>query len=168
MSKIKEKVGALLAEAKISEPPISVEKIARLLKIRVKYAALEGDISGLMYRQKGKTIIGINALHSEVRQRFTLAHEIGHLYLGHNGDFFLDRAILFRNSRSSEGTDSREVDANRFAAELLMPENLVRERFENGFDDRDEDEIVSLLARIFEVSTQAMAIRLQSLGLISL
>lgn len=166
MDKIKKLVGELLTRAKISEPSISVESIAELLKIRVKYAALEGNISGLVYHKGKRTIIGINGLHPVVRQRFTLAHELGHVMLAHKGEFFLDRTILFRDSKSGEGVDAYEIEANKFAAELLMPEEMVRKDFRK-VKNLDEDEIIFSLATTYEVSTQAMAIRLQKLGLMS-
>lgn len=158
-------VRELLGNAKIERPPVPVEKIASLLKVQVKYSPLEGNISGLTYKHNGKTVIGINALHPEVRQRFTLAHELGHLLLNHKGDFFLDRVILFRDSHSSAGTNPPEIEANRFAAELLMPRDMLSRDLSTLLTEVDEDDIVSHLASEYEVSSQAMAFRLQNLGL---
>src|SRR5689334_6425822 len=123
----------VLTKLRIRKLPIPVEKVAEKCGVRVKTAALEGDISGFLFRRKGKAIIAVNAMHPFVRQRFTLAHELGHFILEHTGDFFVDRkVILFRDGNSGAGTNRHEIDANRFAAELLMPEDLVRKELENS------------------------------------
>ncbi len=167
MSKIEQKTKELLQKAKVSKPAIPVDDIAMLLDIDVRYAALVGNISGLFYTENGKSIIGGNSLHSPVRQRFTVAHEIGHYYLKHKGDFFVDRRILFRSENSKDINPKEEIEANAFAASLLMPEEMVmNEIMKNELWDSDADTVVHKLATIFEVSTQAMEIRLQNLGLI--
>jgi len=166
MDQIRSMVRQLLAKAKIDAPPVEVEKVAKQQKVKVKFAQLEGNISGLLFRKQGRAVIGVNALHPAVRQRFTLAHELGHLLLGHRGDFFLDRMVFFRDTKSKEGSDINEIEANRFAAELLMPAEMLREELRRVQDESDEEEIVGELAKSFQVSTQAMTIRLQALRLI--
>ena len=167
MDQIRSMVRQLLAKAKINTPPVEVEKVAKQQKVKVKFAALEGNISGLLFRKQGRAVIGVNALHPPVRQRFTLAHELGHFLLGHRGDFFLP-VILFRDSKSQEGTHEEEISANRFAAELLMPEDMVRKELKNHSIELDDEEAVEKLAAKFRVSTQAMTIRLQYLGRVSI
>ena len=68
-----------------------------------------------------------------------------------------------RNAKSSEGTDLLEIEANQFAAALLMPESLVEVELAK-VDSSDVEEVVRLLSRCFKVSTGAMALRLGALG----
>mgnify|MGYP002757522574 FL=1 len=100
--------------------------------------------------------IVVNSHDSAVRQRFTIAHELGHFYDTYRRK--LPRAKKDRGSLASKGTDIEEVYANRFAAALLMPAKAVRAKF-NVVPD------VGALARIFNVSEQAMSNRLHNLGL---
>ena len=113
----------------------------------------------------GEAIIGVNSLHHPNRQRFTIAHEIGHLVL--HRDLLLEGVHvdkefkLNRNEDSSTGTNLQEVEANQFASELLMPERLIEEALQGkGVDIDDEDGLVTELAKKFRVSTGAMKLRL--------
>ena len=56
-------------------------------------------------------------------QRFTLAHELGHILLGH--EFSLDRTIDFYGRNSPASRPIEEVGADTFASELLGPKQLV-------------------------------------------
>ena len=175
----------LLREAAQEVVPVPVERIAKYLGAQVQFAPFEGDLSGLIYREEDDegqlvaTIIGINSSHAPTRRRFTLAHEIGHLRLGHLdgtgiGQMHIDRKFLFkaRNARSAQAIDPQEIDANAFAAALLMPAKLLREDFKrfriDSFEvfDYEDDELASALAERYKVSLQAMLIRLYRLGLI--
>ena len=173
MNDTKQIVKRLLRQLKITFPPIPVENIANHLGVKIEEAILDGEISGFLYKKKknGQAVIAVNALHSRHsyrRKRFTIAHELGHLILKHHGEFFVDRK-LFRDSISKQGTDKIERDANQFAAELLMPELMIRAQFkETPVQDVDDPESLKLLADRFEVSVQAMTIRLANLGLVSL
>lgn len=115
--------------------------------------------------------ISVNSENSQNRQRFSAAHELGHVLLhqekGLNiSDRLLYKSEMFRDEKSSEGSDWREIEANFFAACLLMPKDLLeREIAKLGGLIVDEDEL-SELATIFKVSTVAMTIRLSSLGYI--
>ena len=113
-----------------------------------------------------QAIIGVNKDHAPVRQRFTIGHEIGHLLLHDHDEVHVDRdfRVRMRSGASSQGTDRDEMEANRFAAELLMPLRLLRDDVEScEFDLTDDDELRSL-ARRYGVSSQALAIRLNALG----
>ena len=71
--------------------------------------------------------------------------------------------MVFRDPESSKATDPYEIEANQFAAALLMPERLLRPAvLELGTDCDVEDAIVKL-SRAFEVSKEAMTIRLTRL-----
>jgi Zn-dependent peptidase ImmA (M78 family) len=67
------------------------------------------------------------------------------------------------------GTDTEEVEANRFAAELLMPRLLVDESVKSKMQQKPHtrDDLVTILAHEFDVSTDAMGYRLINLGIIT-
>lgn len=163
----------LLKSARINNPPVRVDKIAAKLKAQLSFEPFEGkdDISGILYRDEKQTVIGINSTHSEARQRFTIAHEIGHLVL-HKGELFVDQAVRvnFRDKRSSLAEDQQEIEANKFAAELLMPQEMIKREVEKCTAKKKvttEAQLMTELARVFEVSEQAMGYRLFNLGIIS-
>lgn len=163
----------LLKNARIENPPVRVEKIAEKLKAKLSFEPFEGEdgISGILYRDEKQTVIGINSTHSKVRQRFTIAHEIGHLVL-HDGDLFVDQTmrVNFRDKRSSLAENKNEIEANKFAAELLMPQEMIRREVMKRITKKKvttEDQLITELARIFDVSEQAMGYRLFNLGMIS-
>ncbi len=163
---IRQEVDRLLDEMNIHEPPIPVRKIARHCNARVVRVPGEDDdeLSGFLYREDDHAVIGVNKDHAPVRQRFTISHEIAHLLLHEHDQVHVDRGFRLRNRLSSEGTDRDEVEANRFAAELLMPIRMLRADVQNrDFDLANDDELLSL-ARRYGVSTQALSIRLNALG----
>ncbi len=92
------------------------------------------------------------------RQRFTIAHELGHLLAGDDQGVHLDPDI----SSPSARRDPSEVRANAFAAALLMPEGRLREVVRPGFDQAAFAE----LALRLKVSPSALANRLETLRLI--
>ena len=161
------KAEQLLREAGVLEPPVPVEQLAERMGALVRYAPFDGQMSGLLYRSEdgNRAVIGVNSRHPTVRQRFSIAHELGHLVL-HEPAFQIDpHAFLsFRNSESSSATDPHEIEANQFAAALLMPEALVRACVAQLGKNPDVEESITRLAQRFDVSTQAMTIRLTSLG----
>lgn len=164
ISKIEAKASALLSRLNFLSLPISVENIAKCLHITISYD-LGDDISGLLISKKDSTVIGVNPLESMVRQRFTIAHEIGHYILHRDkADLFVDKDYIVLK-RSGEKSNL-ELEANAFAASLLMPFELVEKEIEKLTGTGSTDEKIKTLARIFEVSTIAMTYRLSNLNLI--
>lgn len=158
----------LLSKGKVSKPPIPVERLARLRGVQVRYEPLDGDLSGMLFREGDRAIIGVNALHPKSRQRFTIAHELGHLELHEPTGIHVDRKFLVRrrDERSSKAVDHEEIEANSFAAELLMPGSMLEDDL-SGFEmDYEDEELTRWLADRYKVSLQAMAIRLNKLGLL--
>jgi Zn-dependent peptidase ImmA (M78 family) len=125
-----------------------------------------GTISGLLLRREGSTICILNKDHSPTRRRYSIAHEIGHFILHPPEESYID--VAARSEKSSDGTDPREIEANAFAAALLMPEQLLCQRVPRPLDVSFEDdaEKVNQLAKEFNVSTMAMTYRLLNLGLL--
>lgn len=154
----------LLAEHGVTEAPVEVEGLAKALGISVRHERLDNDVSGLLLVENGVAKVAINESHHRNRRRFTLAHEIGHVLLHAEGDrVFVDRRF-FRNQWSSKGELREEIEANAFAAALLMPRSLIRRHLEADSGITDVD--VFRLATKFQVSEQAMTLRLVKLGYI--
>lgn len=161
----------LLRSLDVSRPPVPVERIARWLGAQLAYEPFEGELSGLLHRQADKAVIGVNDLHPKTRQRFTIAHEIGHLRLHPGKPFVLDRTIKanLRDELASTATDREEIEANAFAAELLMPVRMVLLAVRSIVGDAPHltaDDLVRNLAPRFIVSQQAMRFRLINLGIV--
>src|SRR5262245_44148018 len=118
----------LLRKFGLLNAPVDVEAVAERLDAQVIYDDLEEDVSGFLLREKGVSTIAINKQHHPNRQRFTLAHECGHLFLhAKEGDrLWVDKTLFFRDD-SKSGDHLSEIQANQFAAGLLMPEQLLRE-----------------------------------------
>jgi Zn-dependent peptidase ImmA (M78 family) len=162
--KVDSKASRLLRELNLYRAPVDVAAVAKALCAEVIYDVLDDDVSGFLLREHGVSTIGLNQRHHPNRQRFTLAHECGHLYLhADKGDrLWLDKTLFFRDETSSTGDQFAEIEANQFAAGLLMPEGLISEAVEGFIAEVD----IVRLAMKFAVSERAMTVRLVSLGLI--
>jgi Zn-dependent peptidase ImmA (M78 family) len=159
---------AVLADFGVSEAPVPVEEIARKLGAQITYESFEGEISGMLYRDQGTAVIGVNSRHAPTRQRFTVAHEIGHFLMHEGQPVFIDRFVRV-NWRDGE-CSREEVQANTFAAELLMPRDLTRTVVERTLYRRRDftpQEFVGVLAKRFEVSAAAMQYRLINLEILN-
>jgi Zn-dependent peptidase ImmA (M78 family) len=166
-SRAAELARGLLREQEIESPPVPVAGIARSLGVPVVSKPLEGDLSGFLLRKGGRAVIGVNSSHPVVRQRFTIAHEIGHFLLSKEEGVHLDRGfdLRLRDPRSAPRNRPSEAKANLFAAELLMPAEMVTDDLgAPGTLDFFNDGFLRGLAKRYEVSTQALMIRLGVLG----
>jgi Zn-dependent peptidase ImmA (M78 family) len=167
----------LIQDNRVSSYPIPVDRIASAQGLKVTalddLGQLNENVSGVLILDNGNGLIGFNSSETKVRQRFTIAHEIGHFML-HCGDqdrLFVDNKhtyrVEFRDANTRTGTDIKEQQANAFAAALLMPTKfLLKEIDEHHLDMADEDSLLHL-AEKFEVSTMAMSFRIANLGLFS-
>jgi Zn-dependent peptidase ImmA (M78 family) len=163
--RIKLIVDNLREEHGLTTAPINIKKLAKNVGVEIMEENFNELLSGFVYQKHGNKLIGINSKHSALRKRFTVAHEIGHLYLHKTSSVNYDKAVMmFRDSHASEGTDTKEIQANQFAAELLMPQDLIREDIKKaGIIDLTDDKFIDKLAKKYQVSSQAMAIRLSRL-----
>lgn len=160
----------LLKRARITSAPVPVEELASLLRAEIVFQRFLGEISGVVYRdEEGAAIIGVNSRHRPPRQRFTIAHEIGHLLLHADENLHVDRnfPIGLRNGISGKSIDDNEIEANQFAATLLMPPDFIAADVK-PLIGKDVLDVVKKLARKYEVSEEAMSIRLSSLRYIEL
>lgn len=163
----------LLAQASIVSPPINVQAVAKMLNAKVvpaHFGTNPDDISGMLYRDEGQITIGVNSDQHKNRQRFTIAHELGHLKLHNQGSLYVDKVfpVRMRNKDSSSAIYQDEIEANAFAAELLMPASMLEKEPEiiDLIFDYESDDIIRSLAKKYQVSPQAMTFRLITLGYI--
>ena len=154
---------SILQQFEITFVPVPVQIIAKKLGVAVQVMPLDDELSGMAFIKNDVAMIVLNASHHPNRQRFTLAHELAHHvlhreYLTEN--VHVDTAVLSRNEKSAAGVHAKEVEANAFAAELLMPRKELRKL---GNVDVNDDVELATLAKRFQVSVSAMAVRLESL-----
>lgn len=158
---------AVLAESGVTELPVPVERIARAYGAQITYEPFKGEISGMLYRSSDTTVIGVNSSHAPTRQRFTVAHEIGHLIMHKGERVIIDRFVRV-NWRDGE-SNPEEIQANQFAAGMLMPRTLVHQEIERALSRYGEltpQDLVGLLAKRFEASAAAMQYRLINLEIL--
>jgi Zn-dependent peptidase ImmA (M78 family) len=169
----------IVRRAAAFDVPVDLAKVADALDVTVHFDTLEDKVSGVLIVRSDERHALINATHHSNRQRFSLAHELGHLVLHESkGDRLFVDTTMRVYQRPGAATDAayhqpesttkpfEEREANRFASALLMPGELI-EREAQSLDLSDENDIAHL-ARLFLVSDQAMSIRLQQLGLLQL
>ncbi len=158
---------ATIIEHYKSSTPVDLEELLGDLNITLERSyELHRDISGeLEKREDGSFIIRVNASHAKTRQRFTIAHELGH-YMLHR--MLIGKGVDDNKAYRSESKGNfnntnikprHETEANQFAASLLMPAGQVRAAYE-------ANPSVFHLAQHFSVSEAAMSIRLRSLRLV--
>ena len=127
--RIEKQAMELLRKADAVTVPVPLERVTQYLQLETEAAALGDDVSGLLVITGARGLIGYNSEQSRVRQRFTVAHEVGHYVLHSDKEgLFIDKqytAVFKRDQNSSTGEDLREIQANQFAAALLMPEDLL-------------------------------------------
>jgi hypothetical protein len=154
-SDIRRQATRLLKSASVSREPVSLRDVVSALNLELVSETREPFTSEAALEPMGDArAIVLNGAGGSRRQRFTIAHEIGHFVL-HPA-----RCRPERGGAVNEAGRIEEREADAFAAELLMPANLVREAVrEQGLD-------VTRLADRFEVSRKAMQTRLRDLGLI--
>lgn len=170
----------LASEGFLVSAPVNVDDVADRLGLRVEYdETLEDDkITGCIFLDDhGQASVLINPIDNayEPRRRFTLAHEIGHFCLHLNEDKreFIDSRKTM--SRSASYWDHYEAQANTFAAQLLMPKNLIAQIGAEIASELSAPERRDLLtaqmfihrmADAFDVSIPAMEYRLLAVGII--
>ena len=173
IERIAEQARKKLPNADRAKPKIDIKKIISAYNIFLVEDKLPSYVSGAsMTKDDGTQVIVVhnNKKQSyEKRKRFTMAHELGHLLLKHGNPLDISKnVILFRDDSTSRGSDWMEVEANYFAASLLMPEGILYSEIKKLKNDSKSSSIteddVKSLADTFEVSSIAMSIRLSNLG----
>jgi len=155
----REKALSLLKMAGIKEAPVDVHKIAKLLNFTIIEAEFPNSYSGEIFIEGDVKSIGVNKKHTLRRQRFTIAHELGHYLNGH--EYFDEEGKMLEDTEFdfNDPLHKQEKEANLFASELLMPKDfLVKDLEILGLD-------IEKLTEKYQVSEQALWIRLTSLRL---
>ena len=141
----------LLKSLDVTSPPVDPREVAESLGITVEDANLGQDCSGILVRGSTGAVIGVEISHPELRQRFSVAHELGHFLL-HDGSY-IDKAISvrYRNLESGSGTKKEEREANLFAGKSVvgcenpadMPQRLNIKRHPIRPEDRPGAGVIS-------------------------
>lgn len=167
MSKIinefEELTSTILINNDMFKVPVDVVKIAKLNGITVYEGDLEKNVSGaIRYNQEKENFeILVNKNDTRERKRFTIAHEIGHFFL-HREILMSDEIhidIMYRMPNEDEEQKRREKEVDYFAGALLMNKTLLTKMY-------NENNTITELAEIFDVSVSAMTVRLDILGLL--
>ncbi len=140
-------------------PPFDVVGFGKELGLEIKESnQLPAKVSGFIKETDNQVSICVNQLDSLNRKRFTIAHELGHYFL--HSDKLKSGIIDGVDTLNRDGrADPIEYEANKFAADLLMPEELFRELWSQ------ENSSITSMSGIFSVSESAIAIRAKTLGL---
>lgn len=154
----------LLRDANVTKPPVPAELIAKTHGCVVRASDLK-DVSGVLVRSAETAFIGVNVKHSEARRKFTIAHELGHLFLHEGREVRFDHEfrVSLRSGVSSTGTDVEEIEANFFAASLLMPDYLLKQDPRAASIELEDATAMKDLAKSYGVSAQAMNLKLARL-----
>ncbi len=175
-ARIRQIVERLLAEANVNTPPVPVEDLIHRQRITIARKRLDDETSGFVYvdPKTKANFIGLNVSHTKTRQRFTLAHELGHFLMHRRsggGTLHVDESdffVRFRGPHSGNGSSGEEQEANAFAAELLMPSSFLERdvrKIRDGLSLSD-DTVIRALANRYGVSQQALSFRLVNLRLL--
>ena len=156
--KVKEVAKRVLEENFVTAPPVRIDDIATRYGLKVMYGTLPpdlGNVAGYIMVSGPDAVVLVDSEEKPTRQNFTIAHELGH-YLLHK-EKLIDQpsiGVLERRPLGVLNNDPIEIEANRFASEVLVPDYLLKQY--NG-------ESVDTLARIFAVSTDVIGYRLTDL-----
>lgn len=150
----REKAEGLIKTLGIKQVPIDLNKIAVLLGFNIISYPFPDKRKGMVYVEGKVRVIGINEKHPITLQRYTVAHEFGHFVNGHQHEdnFFIEDETRYYNHHFQQ-----EREADRFAAELLMPVSFLKnDVLIMGLD-------LNRLKEKYLVSEDAMRIRLETL-----
>lgn len=149
----------VIRDYSLSTLPISVEDISIKDGLVIKYLEDESNsFSGILHREL--KAIGVNASHPKVRQRFSIAHELGHYFLNHPQE-----AETLSMEDSHDEWRQYEREANEFAGELLVPKDMLKRELDS-LKRIPTDQKVDLLANTFDVSRDVLVIQLTKHGLL--
>ena len=166
-TKIELQTREILLQHGLYSLPIDPVRLANRMGISVNNAKFTDDSRAALIAKRGQTTrVFVEQSDPPYRKRFSIAHEIGHhfLHLLSDGEIVDSHSDMFREKEPTVGHTSelrlREIEANWFAASLLMPEELVKIEWE-------KNPSVPQLAKTFNVSREAMGYRLDDLDLVT-
>ncbi|OGG42166.1 hypothetical protein A3A21_02165 [Candidatus Jorgensenbacteria bacterium RIFCSPLOWO2_01_FULL_45_25b] len=154
--KVNEEVTKILRANFVIAPPVRIEEIAQnygLKIVEADFKLYSDNVSGVI-DLKTNTIY-VNQNEPDVRQAFTIAHELAH-YILHKSELEKDQtgklSVLYRKALGELNQDPKEKEANCFAANLLVPAELL---------EKYKDYNIDTIAKIFGVSQEVIGYRLQ-------
>ena len=153
----------MVLERYLSEVPVKLGAIAREFDLTVRLSTLKPGQSGMIARLGDSYIIKVNRHETRERQRFTLAHEIAHFLLHREIIDQSDSGIVDNVLYRSGAPEEMEYEANRLAADLLMPNAKVNSELE-ALGALVSEDVIESLAQLFQVSKVAMEIRLTTMA----
>lgn len=136
--------------------PVDLHYIAAQVGIKIEYINAPDDYCGELDTDTTPILIKVNANHAETRQRFTIAHELGHYFLGHGS-----RNRIVDNRSNMSSYDPIEYLANDFAAKLLMNDIYI-----NHLIKHQKIKTLGDVANRFNVSLDSARVRCKKLGLL--
>ena len=149
----------------VTSPPVNVFAIVRNYGLDIAYASFPEyeDVAGFINLEDRQIVV--NDFDSPTRQKFTIAHELGH-WIMHRSilETNPNQGILLRLPLGRPDPDPREKEANSFAANLLVPDQLLLPDLKSGQRLNDLAGGEKLLATVFGVSSDVVAFRLRQLG----
>ena len=148
----------ILKDYSLKSVPTDLKKIFDALGF--EYVELDDpeDVDGMIVKVGDKpSIVVINVKKPLARQRFTLAHELGHLFLNHNERDMYDAETAREQSDyfSTYNKAPKEIEADVFASELLIPFEHIKK-----YHDRISD--IEWLSQTFQVSKAAMIVAIEN------
>ncbi|WP_419738577.1 ImmA/IrrE family metallo-endopeptidase [Ruegeria sp.] len=164
LKKVRAEQGATL-DRYMSSYPVKLGALARELGVAgIKVSSMPTGVSGQITKEGGDYIIRVNRNEARERQRFTIAHELAHFLLHRDvidssPDGITDN-VLYRSGEPEQ----IEFEANRLAADLVMPKALIEQKLDDDFGRVVTDATIESLAASFQVSKAAMEIRLSTLS----
>lgn len=162
LEKIMAENGGII-EKYLSTYPVKLGGLARELGVGgIRVSSMRTGVSGQITKENGEYFIRVNRNEARERQRFTIAHELAHFLLHKD---VIDRSpdgitdnVLYR----SGAPEQIEYEANRLAADLVMPMDLIEQKLKDDFGGVVTEATIESLAASFQVSKAAMEIRLSS------
>lgn len=157
-----ERLAARMVQRFGLEPPVDVEKVAAALAtISIKKFPISIDGLCLDLKIAGKRPkIWLSQELGPIRRRFTLAHEIGHIVIPWHTGSIVDELEAPRTIERGRYREM-EAEANRFAAELLMPTSWVKK---TSLRSNHASSLMNTIVQVADVSFPAALFRVQKLG----
>lgn len=170
-------VNAIIGQYGDTESKVDVVNVASKLGFKVLSLADEAPFKGIIIVNKssdnsgifstfGNRIIAFKKNLEKRQNRFIMAHELGHYFL-HSENLFTEKNIFSYEYHSSKSNDSLEEEANYFAANLLVPESLFKEKYAEYKNASSNNEILleQLLSDFFDVDIQCIEKRILEVGI---
>lgn len=164
-AEVEQRAADVLRQHGLYSLPVDPVLLSSRMGITVNNAKFADDsLAGLIAKRGELSRILVEQSDPPYRKRFSIAHELGHhfLHLFADGEIVDKRVNMFRE-REPDGEfisidRRREIEANWFAAALLMPAEFVRAEWA-------KNPSIAHMARVFNVSEEAIGYRVDTLNL---